>query len=112
MKKDYLNGVGDTLDLVPIGAWNGHGKRTGVYGGFLLACYDPDTESFQTICKVSPLSLAHCSVRSKLKQIGTGFSDQQLSDFTAALKPTEIAKPKSYFVYTSISFYHYIIVSY
>ncbi|KAK4685375.1 DNA ligase 1, partial [Tremellales sp. Uapishka_1] len=73
LKKDYLSGVGDSLDLVVVGAYHGKGKRTNVYGAFLLACYDPDSENFQTICK-----------------IGTGFSEEILLEFYNLLQPLEL----------------------
>lgn len=82
LKKDYMDSIGDSLDLVPIAAFHGRGKRTGVYGAFLLACYDSNNEEFQSICK-----------------IGTGFSEAVLEERSASLRSKVIPKPKSYYRY-------------
>lgn len=84
LKKDYLEGVGDSLDLVVIGAYYGKGKRTGTYGGFLLASYNDESGEYETTCK-----------------IGTGFSEKDLSELHAKLSPTEIETAKPYYIYDS-----------
>lgn len=61
LKREYRNELGDSLDLVVIGAFFGKGRRTGRYGTLLLASYDYDTDTFTSICKV-----------------GTGFTDEYL----------------------------------
>ncbi|KVH92427.1 DNA ligase, ATP-dependent, central [Cynara cardunculus var. scolymus] len=43
VKRDYVEGLNDSLDLVPIGAW---------YSPFLMACFDPDTDEYQSVCRV------------------------------------------------------------
>ncbi|CAN1351544.1 DNA ligase 6 [Linum perenne] len=52
VKRDYVEGLGDSLDLVPIGAWHGNGRKAGWYSPFLMACYNPETEEFQSVCRV------------------------------------------------------------
>jgi DNA ligase-1 len=61
MKRDYQAELSDSLDLVVIGAFNGHGRRKGTYGALLLACYNHDTDTFESTCK-----------------LGTGFKDDVL----------------------------------
>lgn len=80
LKKDYLAGVGDSLDLVVLGAYYGRGKRTKAYGAYLLGSYNTETEEYETICK-----------------IGTGFSDEMLEQLYKSLSETVIDKPKSYY---------------
>ncbi|CAM0882158.1 unnamed protein product [Alopecurus aequalis] len=52
VKRDYVEGLGDSLDLVPIGAWYGNGRKAGWHSPFLMACYNPESEEFQSVCRV------------------------------------------------------------
>lgn len=52
----------------------------GVFGAYLLAVYDPDTETYQTISK-----------------LGTGFSEEQLSQLAEAMRPHTIPQPRHYY---------------
>eukprot|EP00927_Polykrikos_kofoidii_P036665 TRINITY_DN30949_c0_g1_i1.p1 TRINITY_DN30949_c0_g1~~TRINITY_DN30949_c0_g1_i1.p1 ORF type:complete len:948 (+),score=151.89 TRINITY_DN30949_c0_g1_i1:25-2844(+) len=52
LKADYIEGMGDSLDLVPIGGWHGLGRKARWISPFLLACWDPETESLQSVCRV------------------------------------------------------------
>jgi DNA ligase-1 len=72
LKRDYRTELSDTLDLAVVGALWGRGRRRGVYGALLLAAYDPDTDTFATVCKC-----------------GTGFSDADLAALPARLAPLE-----------------------
>lgn len=38
VKRDYVEGLHDTLDLVPIGAWHGNGRKAGWQVAFLPIC--------------------------------------------------------------------------
>lgn len=84
IKKDYLSGVGDSLDLVVLGAYHGKGKRTSVYGAFLLACYNPNSDVYETVCN-----------------IGTGFSEQVLEDLHAQLSAITIDRPKPFYAHSA-----------
>jgi len=61
LKREYRNELGDSLDLIVIGAYFGRGRRTGLYGTLLLGTYNPDKDNFPSVCKV-----------------GTGFTDESL----------------------------------
>ncbi|KAL4867414.1 hypothetical protein BDV12DRAFT_186704 [Aspergillus spectabilis] len=85
VKKDYLAGVGDSLDLVVLGAYHGRGKRTSVYGAFLLAAYNPNTQTYETICN-----------------IGTGFSEALLEELYNTLSPLTIDRPKPFYSHSTV----------
>ncbi len=69
-KRDYQESVSDTLDLVVIGAFSGHGKRKGRYGALLMASYNRERDVYETVCK-----------------LGTGFTDETLESLTRIFEP-------------------------
>lgn len=80
LKKDYVTGLGDSLDLVPIGAWHGNGRKAQWWSPILLAVWDPDSGKLVAVCKCMSgkhLFLVSPSVcnAAELKQQSTGFSD-------------------------------------
>ena len=70
LKREYQNELGDSLDLVVVGAFFGKGRRTGKYGTLLLASYNDEEDTFPSICKV-----------------GTGFTDESLDQLYQILSP-------------------------
>lgn len=72
-KRDYRMEMTDTVDLVVVGGFHGRGKRAGTYGALLMAAYDPETDTFKTVCKV-----------------GTGFTDEDLAKLPELLDPYKI----------------------
>lgn len=84
LKEEYGNILGDSFDLTVIGALLGKGKRTGYYGALLLAAYDKNSDTFQSICKV-----------------GTGFTDHDLELIYNELKNYVLEK-KYYNVNTNL----------
>ncbi|CAD0097776.1 unnamed protein product [Aureobasidium mustum] len=84
VKKDYLAGAGDSLDLVVLGAYYGRGKRTNVYGAFLLACYNNSSQQYESVCN-----------------IGTGFSEALLESLHETLSPLVIDRPKPFYSHST-----------
>ena len=75
LKREYQNELGDSLDLVVVGAFFGKGRRTGKYGTLLLSTYNDEEDIFPSICKV-----------------GTGFTDESLDQLYQILSPKVILK--------------------
>jgi DNA ligase-1 len=77
-KRDYKSEMTDTVDLVIVGAFHGRGKRAGTYGALLLAAYNTDTDTFETVTKC-----------------GTGFTDKDLANLPEMLRKHVIPRRHS-----------------
>ncbi|KAG6888092.1 hypothetical protein C0992_009631 [Termitomyces sp. T32_za158] len=51
LKKDYVTGFGDTLDMIPIGAWYGNGRKAQWWSPILLGLWQPDCGRIVAVCK-------------------------------------------------------------
>jgi len=51
LKKDYVTGLGDSLDLIPIGSWHGNGRKSQWWSPILLGVWNPDTNRVVAVCK-------------------------------------------------------------
>jgi DNA ligase-1 len=74
-KRDYKSELGDTLDLVVVGAFAGRGRRTGTFGALLMAAYNDEKDTFKTVCK-----------------LGTGFNDETLSRLPLIFQDEQIER--------------------
>jgi DNA ligase-1 len=77
-KRDYKSEMTDTVDLVVVGAFHGRGKRAGTYGALLLATYNSDADTFETVTKC-----------------GTGFTDKDLANIPEMLQKHVIPRKHS-----------------
>lgn len=77
-KRDYKSEMTDTVDLVVVGAFHGRGKRAGAYGALLLATYNPQGDTFETVTKC-----------------GTGFTDKDLAVLHEMLQKHVIPRKNS-----------------
>ncbi|PKK81774.1 MAG: hypothetical protein CVT47_00675, partial [Thermoplasmata archaeon HGW-Thermoplasmata-2] len=76
-KRDYKSELADTIDLVVVGAFAGHGTRTGKYGSLLMGAYNEETGRFETISR-----------------LGTGFDDKTLDEMPKMFAPCVVkSKP-------------------
>jgi DNA ligase-1 len=78
LKRSYQSKMQDHVDLVIVGAFYGRGRRAGIYGALLVAAYNRDQDTFQTVCKV-----------------GSGLTDENLEKIPEKLDPYRLEHKSS-----------------
>eukprot|EP00741_Cyanophora_paradoxa_P004236 tig00000789_g4113.t1 len=78
LKKDYLEGMADTCDLVCLGAYFGKGSKGGMLSIFLMGAWDASDKTWKTVCKV-----------------GNGFDDATIDRLQRELKASGLLRPVS-----------------
>jgi ATP-dependent DNA ligase len=75
LKKDYVNGLGDSLDLIPIGAWYGNGRKAQWWSPVLLGVWDAKKGCVVGVCKCMSGEGAVLRGEDDSLTFATGFSD-------------------------------------
>ena len=75
-KQSYQEKIADTIDLIIVGGNLGKGKWAGGYGALFGAIYDNETGEFIVATKIA-----------------SGFSEENLKEFTRRLEPLKVEKP-------------------
>lgn len=65
----------DSVDVVLVGAFYGKGRRTGVYGTYIGAVYDPENDSYEAFTRIS-----------------SGWNDEVMESLREEVKPLESKK--------------------
>jgi DNA ligase-3 len=75
LKKEHFAGMGDSADLIVLGAYFGSGSKGGKMSIFLMGVYDEDTKKFRTVVRV-----------------GNGFSDAEIDELQTSFKVKKISQ--------------------
>ena len=86
LKPDYIDGLGDDLDLVVVGGFYGEGRRGGTVSHFLLGVPSTAVAGGAVAAGAPPVFEA-------LAKVGSGYSDAQLASLQMLLAPRWHAWP-------------------
>ena len=94
LKRDYVAGFSDTIDVVPVGAWFGNGRKAqkGFLSPILLAVYDEDDGTFQSISRCMSFSDKMYAAMREFYLRGTPYPDDDVANLvegTRAIRRTD-----------------------
>ena len=100
MKKDYLQGMADSVDLVVLGAYLGTGSKGGLMSVFMMGSYDKKEGKWKIICKCgnghddATLEALNEELKPNMKRISKDLSQvpDDIDIHTNALVPDYIVK--------------------
>ena len=92
-KTDYTAELVDTMDLVVIGAFHGRGRRAGWYGALLMACRDPATGTYASLCKLGT-GFDDATLKGLKERFAELIADERPPDVDSAMTPDVWIRPQ------------------